>query len=253
MVKNNKIKDALNGVGKKLRASFLAGKTTEKELLTVYNRNMKEANCFDGYGLSLFELEQEEKCTHNPLLRNKLEKLIEEYKEKSRCSKMQNALSLEKLKFYLHTALGMGIRKVMKTLRKLAKNGDSEARIIALLLDVEFANLYAKKHSALKEVIYERKCILLKKLSKLLYDKGWVCGISSTTGKNAGWIIYVNLPDSTQISWHGNEYSMLYYYDGIDCKWDGRICSTLEKLLHYAHEKFNIGEPLVEYCSPVAA
>lgn len=253
MVKNIKIKDALNGVGKKLRASFLAGKTTEKELLTVYNRNMKEANSFDGYGLSLFELEQEEKGTHNPILRSKLEKLIEEYKEKARCSNAQNALSMKKLQYYSSSALGMGIRQVMKALRKLARKGDNEARILSLLLDVEFANLYAKKRSALKKVIYERKHILLTKLSKFLYDNGWVCGISSRTGKNAGWIVFVYLPDGSQVSWHCNEYSILYYYDDIDCCWDGQICSTLEKLLNYAHKKFNIGEPLVEYCSPAAA
>lgn len=92
-------------------------------------------------------------------------------------------LSLKKLQYYSYSALGMVIRLVMKALRKLARKGDNEARILSLLLDVEFANLYAKKRSALKKVVYERKHILLTKLSKFLYDNGWVCGISSSTGK----------------------------------------------------------------------
>lgn len=244
---------ALNGVGKKLRSSFLAGKTSANKLLTVYKRNLKEAERFDGFGLSLFELEMEVKRTHNPLLRQKLAKLVEEYKEKSRCSAKQNELSMKKLQFYLPSALGLGIRKVMKALRKFAKKGDVEARILGTLLEIEFANLYAKKHAALKKVIYERKHILLTRLSKFLCDEGWKCGISSNTGKNAGWIVYVYLPNGTQVSWHCNEYTMLYHFEAIDCSWDGKVCSTLEKLLNYAHENFNIGEPLVEYRTLEAA
>lgn len=253
MIQTRNINEALYGVGKKLRTSFSTGKITEKQLIAVYNRNKKEADAFEGYGWTIFDLIQEEKHTHNPLLRTKLQKLIEEHKEKSRCSNSQNALSIAKLNFYRETALGCGIRFVRDTLYKIGKGGDDEATIIAMLLDIEFANLMAKKRNNLKTVIYERKHILLEQISDLLYDNNWRCGISAQTGKNAGWIVYVYLPDGTQLCWHCNEYTLLYYYDEIDCVWDNKPCSTLEKLLTYAHEKYNIGKPLEMYSVPESA
>lgn len=245
--------EVLDGVGKKLRASFKAGKTAEKELIAVFIHNKKEADAFDGYGWSTFDLIQEEKRTHNPLLRAKLQKLIEEHKEKSRCSNRQNALSIAKLDFYKDTALGCGIRSVRNALYKIGAGNDDEATILAMLLDIEFANLMAKKLTGKKEVIYERKHIMLEQVSDLLYDNNWRCGISSKAGKNAGWIIYIYLPDGTQLSWHSNQYTLLYSYEDIDCAFDGRVCTTLEKLLTYAHNKYNIGEMLVPYETLLAA
>lgn len=253
MVSVTDISVVLEGVGKKLRASFKAGKTTEKELLAVFIHNKKEADAFDGYGWSTFDLIQEEKRTHNPLLRAKLQKLIEEHKEKSRCSNRQNALSIAKLDFYKDTALGCGIRSIRNALYKIGAGNDDEATILAMLLDIEFANLMAKKLTGKKEVIYERKHIMLEQVSDLLYDNNWRCGISSKAGKNAGWIIYIYLPDGTQLSWHSNQYTLLYSYEDIDCAFDGRVCTTLEKLLTYAHNKYNIGEMLVPYETLLAA
>ena len=245
--------EILYGVGKKMRTSYLSGKVTEKELISVYNHNKKEADAFDGYGWGIFDLIQEEKTTHNPLLRGKLQTLIEEHKQKSRCSNSQNALNIEKFDFYNSTALGCGIRPVRNALYKIGKKGNVDAYILAMLIDIEYANLMAKKKHQLKNVIYERKRILLEKVSDFLYDNNWNCGISAKTGKNAGWIVYIYLPDGTQLSWHCNEYTMLYCYDDIDCEWDGKVCSTFEKLLIYAHEKFNIGKSLLAYEIPQAA
>lgn len=235
------------GVGKKVRAMHLVGNISDMEVGMMFNRNKKEADAFDGYGWTLFDLIQEEKRTHNPLLRKKLQFLIEDHKQKSRCSATQNAVSVNKLMFYHDSALGCGIRPIRNYLYKLGKRGDEEATILAMLIDIEYANLMAKKRTDKKKVIYERKHILMAQVSDLLYDNGWVCGISPQTGKNAGWIVYVYLPDGSQLSWHSNEYTMLYCYGDIDCEWDGRTCSTLEKLLAYAHAKYNIGEVLVLY------
>lgn len=241
------------GVGKKVRAMHLAGRISDTVLIKMYDRNKKESESFSSYGWGLFDLVQEEKYCHNPLLRKKLQQLIEDHKQKSQRSINQNELSKKKLEFYRLTALGVGIRPVRNTLYNLGKCGDVEATILAMLLDIEYANLMAKKRTDKKNLIYERKNILLEQVSDLLYDSGWKCGISSNVGKNAGWLVYVYLPDGAQLSWHVNEYTMLYYYDDIECVWDGLACSTLEKLLTYAHSKFNIGKPLVPYKAPLAA
>lgn len=243
----------LKGIGKVLRASYLAEKVTEKEVLAIYKRNEKEAEAFDAFGMTIFDLIIEEKRTHNPILRDKLAKAIAQYKEKSRSSSKQNTLNLAKLDFYRDSALGVGLRPIMNILRMHEKAGNIDAAICLKLLEIEFANLSAKKLHHKKEVIYERKHILLQEVSDLLYDNGWECGISANTGKNASYIIYVYLPNGTQLSWHCNEYDLLHYYYDIDCEWDGLPCSTLEKLFSYIHESFNIGKELVLYEAPVAA
>lgn len=243
----------LKGIGKVLRASYLAGKVTEKEVLAIYKRNKKEADGYELFGLSIFDLIQEEKRTHNPLLRAKLNEAILQHKDKCRNSNMQNELSLAKLEFYRNSALGIGLRSVMNALRSLAKNGDVKAEICLLLMQIEFANLSAKKIHNKKHEIYHRKVNLLMTVSDLLYENGWTCGISANTGKNASWIVFVYLPDGSQLSWHCNEYRILYYYNDIECEWDGCPCSSMEKLLAFAHANFGIGSNLLLYDTPNAA
>ena len=240
--------EILNGVGKKLRSSFLAGKTTENEIVRCYNRNQKEADAFDPFGLTVFELLTMRDKAHNPLLRTKLDGIIEQNKHKSRCSVDQNKLSLMKLDYYQQTALGVGLRVVMKFLRKRVRyTGDVEAEILLLLMEIEFANLVAKKRQDKKKVCYERKDILLMRLADLLDDCGWKHGISYSAGKNASYLVVVYLPDGTQMSWHCNNWRMTYYYDEVAFLWDGLACSTFEKLLSYAHSKYNIGDELIKF------
>lgn len=243
----------LEGVGKKMRSGFLAGKVSEGEVMDMYRRNCRDAERFDPFGWSMNELVLEEGSTHNPVLRARIHALIEEQKAKSEHSKAQNALSLEKLGYYSDSALGIGIRPVMKAVEGTARQGDDEARILLLLMQTEFANLHAKKSRVNSKVIYQRKDCLLRQVSDLLYDYGWKCGISTVTGKNASYIVYVYLPDGNQISWHCNDYDMYSYYDDIDCTWDGQACSTMEKLLSYAHDRYGIGTPLKKYESNYAA
>ena len=234
--------EILAGVGKKLRNGFLAGKVPAGKVVESYRRNTKEASQFSMFGLSLFDLMRMENETHNPILREKLKECIELYKEKSKCSNSQNKLSLEKLENYRENALGIGLRKVISLMKQLVKKSDDiEARIVLMLLETEFANLSAKKLHKLKNVIYERKSILLEELSYLLHETGWKYGISYNTGKNASYIVYVYLPNGVQLSWHCNEYQMMYYYPEIRCEWDGQVCMKKEKILNYIYTRFNIG------------
>ena len=58
----------LNGVGKKLRNSFLLGKTDEKTVMAIYRKNKSEAESYSTFGLNDFELLTISKETHNPCL-----------------------------------------------------------------------------------------------------------------------------------------------------------------------------------------
>ena len=237
----------LNGVGKKMRNAYLKGKISEKEVLLCYRHNEKEVEQLCTIGWNYNDIIEAERTTHNPLLRLKLRAMLEQYRQKTRCSQNQNKLSLLKLQHYATTALGMGLRKVIKELQCIAATGDVDAEILSLLLQTEFANLTAKRRSNKKDVCYERKDILLMQLADLLEEQGWRSGISYNPGKNSSYVIYVYLPNNVQLSWHCNNYNIVYYYNEICCKWDEKVCSTLEKLLEYAHTRFGIGTVLDKY------
>lgn len=232
----------LEGVGKKLRNGYRSGKVPISKILESYQKNKKEASTFSDFGLSIFDLICMEKETHNPILKAKIKEAIEQHKEKSRRSNTQNKLSLEKLEDFKVNALGIGLRKVLSRMKSLAKNSnDIETNIILKLLETEFANLSAKKNKKFKDVIYERKNILLEELADLLDKTNWKHGISYNTGKNASYIVYIYLPNGTQLSWHCNDYKIIYYYGEIQCEWDGQACMTMEKILNYICSNFNIG------------
>lgn len=239
--------EILNSVGGKVKAEFLEGKITSQKVMKYYTHNKQEAENFNPYGLGIDELLSMQKTTHNPLLRARIIKEVASKHDKSISSKSQNELSLRKLSYYTPTALGIGIRKTIKELKRIARNGDVEAKILAYLLEAEFANLSAKKNFSIQKAAYCRKQLLLEDVSDLLYEHNWKCGVSNVPGKNAAYLIYVYLPNGVQLSWHSNAYQTLYYYNDIDCEWDGEKCSTMEKLLEYVHERYKIGEELIRY------
>ena len=49
------------------------------------------------------------------------------------------------------------------------------------------------------------------------------------------------MPGGVQLSWHCNEYRMVYHYPEIDCEWDGAVCATMEKMLDYISRHYHIG------------
>jgi hypothetical protein len=84
----------LYGVGKKVRNGYLNGQIPESTVLSMYNRNKKEADAFSVFGYKTNELIIISKETHNPLLKIRLDSIIQDKKEKSQKSNSQNDLSL---------------------------------------------------------------------------------------------------------------------------------------------------------------
>lgn len=90
-------------------------------------------------------------------------------------------------------------------------------------------------------MIYERKSILLYQMAEYLECLGWKYGINDEAGKNACYLVYVYLPNGTQLTWHCNDYDIYECYPFIDAEWDGQVCMTMEKILSYIdHKYFNI-------------
>ena len=244
-VKTTKRKDMdatiLNGVGKKMRTGYLRGEVSESTVIAMYRKNKKEADSFSVFGFRGREIEEMMRETHNPLLRQKLQECLESKKAISvRCAS-QNETNLEKLERFKKDACGgKGLRKVLRELKKRAKvTKDPETKLLQLLLETEFANLSAKKHHRrLREVIYERKTLLLFQMADYLDELGWKYGINDEAGKNASYLVYVYLPNGVQLTWHCNEYGIYEYYPPIDAQWDGQVCMTMEKILSYIGERY---------------
>lgn len=237
------IEEALRFVGKKMAKSYRQGNVSVSELLQSYNKNRKEAETFCTFGYRIQELQQVMNTTHNPALKAKLSELVTEKVTLRKKSNAQNQITLAKLGNFMSDVLGMGIglRRVISLMRKLAKRtGDTDIQIVSLLLETEFANVNAKRLAKdMRKWAYKRKVILLSRLSGLLAKKGWRFGYNNATGKNASFLTFVYLPNGVQLTWHCNEYTIPQYFDYIDDEWDGQVCMTLEKILIYIKEQYS--------------
>ena len=149
------IEDTFNFVGKSLAKSYRRGEISAKELLRSYRKNVAEAETFCTFGYKIQELQEVIRTTHNPALKAKLKDVVEEKKALRQKSNLQNHSTLDKLDMFKIDVLGMGIglRKVMASMRKYyKKTGDRNALIVSLLLETEFANVNAKRLSSMKRV-----------------------------------------------------------------------------------------------------
>lgn len=224
----------LEGVGNKIKSMYAKGEISEKAIEIMYRKNKAEADKFSVYGFKECELAQILNKSHNPLLKDKLKATIEEMKNRSRKTQEQNRINLEKLDSFLVNAAGIGLRPLIKKLHKTAiKKNDFSILLIGYLLETEFANLSAKRNTKKKQLIYERKELLLNRIPSLISKLGWKYGFNYATGKNACYLVYVYLPNGIQLTWHTNSYDTISKYPLIFDEWDGQSCMTLTKLVDF--------------------
>ena len=230
----------LSGVGKKMRTGYLNGSVSKDKIMSMYNKNKKEADSFSLFGYRQREIYHMLQETHNPLLKIKLQSCLEEKQRLSIMSKSQNEISISKLNVFKENACGIGLRKVIKLLKKKEKsNVYNEKELLLLLLETEFANISAKQYKGKKkDLIYVRKSRLLQKMAEKLQNSGWQYGINDDSGKNACYLVYIYLPNGVQLTWHANDYDLYKTYPLIDAEWDGQVCMTMEKILSYIENKY---------------
>jgi hypothetical protein len=230
----------LNGVGKKMRKAYINGHISEEKILEMYKKNKREAESFSLFGYRARDIELLIKNTHNPLLKTRLQECLEEKKSISIKSSIQNETSIAKLEKFKRDACGIGLRKVISFIKREARIAkDPEAKLLLLLLNIEFANISAKQHKGTtRGVIYERKNRLLYQIADSLSKVNWKYGINDEAGKNACYLVYVYLPNGVQLTWHCNDYGIYKCYPNIDAVWDGQICMTMEKILTYIEERY---------------
>lgn len=232
--------EILSGVGKKTRIGFQKGAISEKELLKIYTHNKREADKIHLFGMKYNDLRNLYRESHNPILKSRIEKLFTEKDEKDRKSCDQNKTSLQKLKELEENALGIGLKRVLHIIRKInISPSDKNFLILSTLIEAEYANLCAKRNKKKTRQCYDRKSYLLEKAAYFAKNSDWKYGYNNSTGKNASYIIYFYLPDGEQLSWHTKDFTIYQRFPYLDVEWDGKICSTMSKLLSYLESTYS--------------
>ena len=128
---------------------------------------------------------------------------------------------------------GIGTRRAKLLLNRLAKV-DEYARAIRIALEIEDANLTAKRYfggdcggRTYADINYERKCASIVALMAIAQTEGWMFGVQPSDVGNTTHIIYFEIPGAGQVSWHYSPNEVLPVYPG---RWDGKAGSTLAKL-----------------------
>jgi len=127
---------------------------------------------------------------------------------------------------------GVGTRNTKLALNKLAKT-DSHAKALRIALEIEDANLTAKRYFGgdcggytYAEINYMKKAEGIEELIEVARTEGWVFGLQPSEQYTTH-IIYFEIPGVGQVSWHYSPQEPLPVYAG---QWDGKKGSTLPKL-----------------------
>lgn len=124
---------------------------------------------------------------------------------------------------------GLGTRHTKLMLNKLGKT-NRLAVLFRKALETEDCNIMAKRYfGSYRRDYYEKKGELLDELTELCDELNVTYGISKTDNYSTSHIIYFELPNCQQISFHFNP-SKASSYPKYNKPWDGKVNSTMWKL-----------------------
>ena len=152
----------------------------------------------------------------------------------------KNEILIENLNESRTNFLGIGTNKIKRRLNKISTTDDI-ALAIRLALETEDKNITAKNlYGSYREKTYNLKNDLILKLIQLfLKNPTWIFGIEKKEGIETNTIIYFEIPDMEQISWHNNfkkeDFKNLPDYGK---PWDGKVNSTLNKIAKTIKTKY---------------
>lgn len=126
---------------------------------------------------------------------------------------------------------GLGTRLVKLMLNKLSKEGDLIAKSYRTILEIEDMNIKAKHNLFHQDFYYWKKECLINDLVNICHECGYTFGKQPSDVRDTKYIIYFELPDCEQISFHCNltEVKDIEVRD-YEKEWDKKINSTLPKL-----------------------
>ena len=156
----------------------------------------------------------------------KFQELIKHFEEEN--PNRKNAELVLDLKKRRSNFANIGTNKAKRFLNKLGLTLPI-ARALRLALEIEDKNIVAKgTYGDYIQKTYHKKEELILKLCEIFKEQKWVYGIQKSNNISASHVIYFEIPNCEQISWHFNPpYSDFPQYGG---NWDGKKNSTLNKL-----------------------
>lgn len=218
-------------LSKKEKKAYNRGDLAEKDAINLENIRIAEAEKYD--------------CSDKDKLEkgyNHINKLIREkciaFKKPAHIVRMEieaaNRENIMILEYSRYDACGIGSKKLKLRLNKLKKNGDKVASVLRKLIEAEDSNISAKKYfGKYRDRYYGNKEMYLMDSIEDMKELGWTFGYSTEVGKNAKYVMYVYLPNGSQLSWHMVNDSNKVRLPEIDVKWDGLPATTLTKLYDY--------------------
>jgi len=155
--------------------------------------------------------------------------MIDKYEQEIIDVENKNLQLIEDLKESRKLFAGIGTNKAKRRLNKLAKNNPI-AKAVRLAIEIEDKSISAKNsYGDYKEKIYNQKYNYIIKLCELFEQQKWIYGIQNSDIKMISHVIYFEIPDREQISWHITlkEFSKFPIYKK---DWDNKKNSTIKKL-----------------------
>jgi hypothetical protein len=125
---------------------------------------------------------------------------------------------------------GMGTRKAKLQLNRL-KDSNPVARALRLALEIEDANIQAKKYyGKWRNRNYRKKEMLIGELCGVFKEQAWAgYGIQANKAAHPSHIVYFDIPGCEQISFHFSPKNP-HQYPAYLGAWDQKPNSTLGKL-----------------------
>lgn len=180
------------------------------------------------------------------------EKCISEGKERDdriNEARMKNAELVSNFKCHQQEGLcgNIGTRRVKLFLNTKIKEGDKVANAYRLALEAEHKNIDAKNsYGKYKDKIYEQKRLVIDELISLCLENDFVCGYQDSNVRDTEFIIYFELPDMRQISFHSDIPNELFgKMKEYEKEWDGEVNSTIAKIESAIEKRYH--DELVQY------
>jgi len=235
------------------------GKNTKYDI-SFYLKNLKIINSF--LGLNLTKEEIIKKINEDAIIRKSQPKPKKKKKEKKpepwdtdddyfyyikessyydnssrQKALVKNAQLIDELYDLRENALGIGTRKMKIRLNKIAVQ-NIEAKIARMVLEIEDVSTQAKNSSwKYKDKKYFQKQELIEELVEIYKQTDYDYGIQYEENYNTNAILYFELPNGAQVSFHTN-WDKEIHVKKYEKKWDGLINSTFKKVITFVEEKF---------------
>ena len=134
-------------------------------------------------------------------------------------------------------ALGIGTNKIKRRLNKLSETNEI-AKALRIAIEIEDVNIQAKKaFGKYRDKIYDKKTVLISEIVELFDKNNWVYGIHKDNGFKTNSIMFFEIPNTEQISFH-TTLKNLDSFPIYEKVWDGKENSTYPKLLDSIEKQF---------------